>query len=185
MILFRHSDPRFPFLWESSDQPPGRWNGHGEGPVQYFADTPDGAWAEFLRHEGITDEEDLPGIERDLWSVELPPDEEPDTEPALPVPIMEGGVETYQSCQVEARRLRELGISAFIAPSAALLPGAASGWRVRRGTIESGPPRAGQVVVLFGTRPDMVGWCASHRGRPGPRVLPRIRQLPNTPARKT
>jgi hypothetical protein len=46
-MLFRHTDPRFPFLWESTDQPPARWHDRGEGPVQYLADTPDGAWAEF------------------------------------------------------------------------------------------------------------------------------------------
>ena len=56
MIVYRHADARFPFLWESADQPPARWHGSGEGPVQYFADTPDGAWAEFVRHEGITEE---------------------------------------------------------------------------------------------------------------------------------
>ena len=57
MILYRHADPRFPFLWESSEQPPARWHDSNEGPVHYFADTPDGAWAEFLRHEGITSED--------------------------------------------------------------------------------------------------------------------------------
>ena len=51
MIVFRHTDPRFPFLWESADQPGGRWNEAGEGPVNTFADTPEGAWAELLRHE--------------------------------------------------------------------------------------------------------------------------------------
>ena len=53
MILFRHADPRFPFLWETADQPGARWHGDREGPAHYFADTPDGAWAEFLRLEEI------------------------------------------------------------------------------------------------------------------------------------
>jgi hypothetical protein len=56
MIHYRHADPRFPFLWESNDQPPG--------PVQYFADTPDGAWAEFLRHEGIRADAELVNLRR-------------------------------------------------------------------------------------------------------------------------
>ena len=43
MILFRHADPRRPFFWESSVQPAGRWHAAGDGPVQYLADTPDGA----------------------------------------------------------------------------------------------------------------------------------------------
>jgi hypothetical protein len=34
-------------------QPPMRWHGPGEGPVQYLSDTPTGAWAELLRHEEV------------------------------------------------------------------------------------------------------------------------------------
>jgi len=55
VIVYRHTDPRFPFLWESGGQPAGRWNAEGEGPVNTFADRPEGAWAELLRHEEITD----------------------------------------------------------------------------------------------------------------------------------
>ena len=54
MIVYRHADTRLPFLWESSGQPAARWHADDEGPVQYFSETPDGAWAEFLRHEEIT-----------------------------------------------------------------------------------------------------------------------------------
>src|SRR6202011_1235998 len=72
MIVYRHADPRFPFLWESVDQPAARWHGPGEGPVQYFADTPDGAWAKFLRHEGITKESELANVRRALWAIEVP-----------------------------------------------------------------------------------------------------------------
>jgi hypothetical protein len=54
MIVYRQADLRFLFFWESADEFPACWHGAGESPVQYFADTPDGAWAEFLRHEGIT-----------------------------------------------------------------------------------------------------------------------------------
>src|SRR5262245_40501368 len=57
MILFRQVDARFPFLWEDARQPAGRWHAAGDGPAHYFADTPDGAWAEFLRHEEITEVE--------------------------------------------------------------------------------------------------------------------------------
>ena len=64
VIAFRHTDPRYPFLWECGSQPAGRWHAQGEGPAHYFNDTPDGAWAEFLRHEEITEPEDLSGIRR-------------------------------------------------------------------------------------------------------------------------
>ncbi len=72
MIWFRHCDTRWPFLWQSANQPPGRWHGDGEGPVQHLSDTPDGAWAEFLRHEEISEAADLAGIERDLWAIDVP-----------------------------------------------------------------------------------------------------------------
>ena len=70
MIAFRHADPRFPFLWEDSSQPAGRWNMPGQL-THYFADTPDGAWAEFLRHEEIFDPEDLLTVRRALWAVDI------------------------------------------------------------------------------------------------------------------
>ena len=177
MMLFRHADPRFPFLWESRDQPAARWHAGGEGPVQYLADTPDGAWAEFLRHEGITDADDLMGIERDLWAVEIPPEEDPDARSAMPAALLESGTETYPACQTEARRLRDLGASGLMATSAALLPGTAGGWHVQGASLQEGPPRTGVVVVLFGRRPDLLGWCACFRGRPDPRILPKVRHL--------
>ncbi len=71
LIGFRHTNPAYPFLWEGAGQPESRWNRKGEGPVQFLADTPDGAWAEFLRHEEITDPDELPGIRRSLWAVDL------------------------------------------------------------------------------------------------------------------
>ena len=111
MILFRHADPRFPFLWETASQPAGRWHAPGEGPVHYLADTPDGAWAEFLRHEEIRDPEDLAGIRR----------------------VQEG--------------LRE------------------------------GPDRDGQVYVIFGRRPDLVGWPVTFVGSPPEYLLGRVRHL--------
>ena len=174
MIAFRHADPRHPFLWEETWQPEGRWHGPGEGPVQYLCDTPDGAWAEFLRHEEIRDPEDLPGIRRALWAVEL--GEEVSHRPDLPVEALTGGPETYAACQAEARRLRRLGATKVVAPSAALRPGAARGWRVDGG-LRPGPSRDADVVVLFGRRPDLVGWTAAMEGRPGEELLPFIRHL--------
>ena len=82
MIVFRHADPRLPFLWEDARQPPGRWHGGGEGPAHYFSDTPDGAWAELLRHEEIRDPADLATLRRAIWAVEIP-DEEQAAAPGL------------------------------------------------------------------------------------------------------
>lgn len=174
MIVFRHADPRHPFLWEDAVQPAGRWHDAGEGPVQYFSDTPDGAWAELLRHEEIRTPEDLATLRRALWAVEL--SDEPAGEPALPLAVLTGGPDTYPACRQEARRLRAAGVTRLVAPAAALLPGEARGWRVDGG-LQRGPGRDGRVVVLFGRRPHLVGWAATAAGRPGEDLLPRVRHF--------
>ena len=178
MIAFRHTDPRYPGLWESAEQPPGRWHGELEGPASYFADTPHGAWAEFLRHEAITDEADLRGVRRALWAVEIADEKiAAAARPLLPARTVTGGLDSYPACQAAARRLRRRqGATALVAPSAALLPGGAAGWRVDNELAEA-PPRDGVVVVLYGRQPELVGWSAVHLGQPDPRLLPLVRQL--------
>jgi hypothetical protein len=182
MIGFRHTDPRFPFLWEEASQPAGRWHAEGEGPVHYLCDTPDGAWAEFLRHEEITDPEDLSTIRRSLWAVEL--EEEPAHDPTLSRELLIGGPETYAACQEEARRYKQRGVAKLIVPSAALRSGAARGWRVDGG-LQPGPPRDGKVMVLFGSRPDLVGWVATREGQPGEDLLPRVYHFSSSRKKKT
>jgi hypothetical protein len=171
VILFRHADTRRPFFWESSAQPQGRWHGDGEGPVQYLADTPDGAWAEFLRHEEIVDAEDLQGVERNLWAVEVP-----DAEygaPSLPVKVMTGGRETYARCQREARRLRAAGADRLAAPCAALIPSTPSGWRTDGGLVR-GDPRDERTWGLFGRIPQVVAWAAGDSCRPRADLIDRV-----------
>ncbi len=174
MIVFRHADPRFPFLWESAAQPPGRWHGEGEGPVQYFADTPHGAWAELLRHEEIRDAEDLAGIRRALWAVEVP--RLPAARPQLAPPLLRGGPDSYRECQAEAAHRRRRGARGLRAPSAALLPGGAGGWTVDGG-LHPGPPRDGEVYVLFGRCSGLLGWPVTLEGRPPAEVLVRVRHF--------
>lgn len=175
MIVYRHADPRFPFLWESWDQPPARWHGSGEGPVQYFTDTPDGAWAEFLRHEGILQESDLVNVRRALWAIELPDDLRAEP-PSLSQPVLTGGIATYEDCRKEARRLHGKGVAALRAPSAALLPGGARGWKVDGG-LQPAAERDGTVIAVFGPRPDFVGWMAAFAARPRSDLLSRVRPL--------
>lgn len=173
-IAFRHADPRFPFLWEGSDQPAARWHGAGDGPVHYFCDTPDGAWAEFLRHEEITDPEDVETIRRALWAVDLgkPRLAKPD----LPREVLTGGFASHPACRMEGRRQRRLGAVGLEVPSAALLPEAARGWRVDGG-LQPGKPRDGTVYVLFGQRPDLTGWRAAAVGRPDRELLSAVRHI--------
>jgi hypothetical protein len=173
-IVFRHVDSRFPFLWEIPDQPAGRWHAGGEGPVQIFADTPDGAWAELLRHEEIRTEADLATIRRALWAVEV--DLDGLAAPSLPMATLVGGLGSYPSCQAEARRLRSRKAKGMVAPSAALRANEARGWRVDGG-LKPGPSRAARVVVLFGRRPDLIGWSAAAEGRPHRTLLSKIRPL--------
>jgi RES domain-containing protein len=177
VILYRHAPPTRPFIWETADQPEARWHGRGEGPAHYLADTPDGAWAELLRHEEITAPEELAGIQRAIWAIEVPDAAvEATAQPALGDAVLLGCIATYPACQGEARRLRDGGAAGLRAPSAALMPGGARGWRVDGG-LQPAPPRNGTVIVLFGSRTDLVGWRVVEQGRPGPEVLERVRPL--------
>ncbi len=173
MILYRHADPRFPFLQESADQPAARWHDAGEGPVQYLADTPDGAWAEFLRHEEITREEELQNVRRALWVVQVPDSIQP-VQPVITREMLTGGLNSYSACQAEARRLRSEGAKELRAPSAALIEGGAGGWTVKDG-LRPAPDQNGFVFALFGRRPDLVGWAATVAGRPSRDLLTRVR----------
>lgn len=175
MIVYRHADSRFPFLWEGAGQPPARWHASGEGPVQYFADTPDGAWAEFLRHEGIREEAELANVRRALWAIEVPGDL-PAKAPRLAEAVLTGGFETYEKCQREARRLRNNGVTALRALSAALLSGGAAGWKVDGG-LQRAAERDGTVLAVFGARSDFVGWMAAFAGYPRADLLSRVRHF--------
>ena len=172
MIAFRHADPRFPYLREDSSQPAGRWNAAGEL-THYFCDTPDGAWAEFLRHEEIVDPEDLPTIRRAMWAVDI--GDPPSLLPDLPHEVLVGGPKHWPICQAFAHS-RRTEVDGFTAPSAALRPGGAHGWRID-GSMQPGPGRDGKVFVLFGLRPDLVGWPAAIEGRPDKELLVHVRHF--------
>jgi hypothetical protein len=139
--------------------------------VQYLSDTPDAAWAEFLRHEEITDEADLAGVERSLWAVEVLEEDEQVAQPRLFRRLMLGGTETYEECRQEARRLRRRGATALLAPAAGLKPGSGGGQRVRGLDLVEAPPRDGRTLALFGPRPQLRGWRCVEAGRPTARVL--------------
>jgi hypothetical protein len=175
---FRHADPRFPFLWETPPQPAARWHATDDGPATYCCSTPDGAWAELLRHEEITEPDDLAGLARRMWAVEVP-----DTvtatavHPGLSDELLLGGVATYPACQSEARRARDEGATALLSPSAALRPGAARGQRVEGGLREAAD-RDGDVLVLFGGQwPAVRGWVTVDAGAPDERVLGLVRHF--------
>lgn len=173
MIVYRRCGVQHAFIWERADQPSARWHGAAEGPAHYFADTPDGAWAEFLRHEHITDPADLAGIRETVWAIEIPDDVSLGT-PALDEATLTGDERTYPICQAEGRRLRAAGAEGLRTTSAALLPEGATGWRVDSG-LRTAPPRDGQVFVLYGHGPALTGWRACAEGRPAAPLLSRVR----------
>jgi hypothetical protein len=178
MIVFRQADPRYPFLWSEPTQPAARWHAEGEGPAHYFADTPDGAWAELLRHEEIVDAEDAATLNRALWAVEIGDD--PPKSVSLPKTVVTGGLESHPACQAHARRLRGRGARRLVTPSAALAPGGATGWTIVDGRRQPGPHRDGRVIVVFGASDQLLGWLVVERGAPPPHVLARVRHLTRT-----
>jgi hypothetical protein len=175
VIVFRHADPRLPFLVEGHRRSSARWHEAGDPPTHYFADTPDGAWAEFLRHEEIVDPADLAHVRRAIWAVEIP-DDEPGAAPALTNEVVTGGPKTYARCRTEAKRLRDEGATRLDARSAALLPGGARGFHTNGG-LQPGPARDGRTIVLFGPRPSRVAWRAAHEGRPAAELLDRVNRF--------
>jgi hypothetical protein len=175
MIVFRQADPRYPFLWSGASQPAGRWHRDGEGPAHYFADTPDGAWAELVRHEEITDSEDLATIRRVLWTIDI--GEAPLKPVSLPAAIVSGGQSTYRRCQDHAGRLRARGARRLVAPSAALLPGGATGREVVAGFERAATSHNGRVIVVFGDPAGLIGWKVVDRGAPPGDLLPRVRHF--------
>jgi hypothetical protein len=160
MIAFRQCDARCPFLWEGAAQPEGRWHAAGEGPAHYFADTPDGAWADFLRHEEIRDAADLATIKRAIWAVDI--GDAPAARPDLPADTMQGDRSTWPACQAEARQLRAAGERGLQAPAAALVS-------------------EGNVFVLYGDPPELKleGWIAAVDASPPRALLARVRHYVN------
>jgi hypothetical protein len=175
--MWRNTPPGLPFLWEQDNVFPARWHGRGDGPAQYLADTPAGAWAELLRHEEIVDPADVAGLARDLWAIEVP---DPVTAGATPMEgddaVLRGGLESYARCQALAASARAEGATAVTAPSAALEPGQAAGWRVDGGLVRD-EPADGQVLVLYGRRPGLIGQLAVAAGHPSAELLASVRPL--------
>lgn len=171
---YRHCDSRFGFLWLGNSQPAARWHSAGRGPANYFADTPIGAWAEFLRHEGIRDVDDLAGVRRSLWAVDLTHTDF--ATPDLPRRVLTGDESSYPACQREADRCRALGFAQLEAPAAALLPGGARGWESKPDIVPATAAREGRVWVFYGSL-DATGWPCVIDGSPPRDVLPRVRHF--------
>jgi hypothetical protein len=143
--------------------------------VQYFADTPPGAWAELLRHEEITDPADLAGISTRLWAVRIGDLEM--HEPKLSKADLTSAPDGYEICRAEARRLRAAGAVRLVAVSAALKSGEGAGFHVGTTGLARAASRDGNVIVHFGVLPDAEGWSTAGAARPDIELLGQIRPL--------
>src|SRR5262245_37715829 len=56
-IAHRYSSYDTPF-WARENSEPGRWHVRGDGPTQYLSLSSDGAWAELIRNERLTSEDE-------------------------------------------------------------------------------------------------------------------------------
>lgn len=175
-VLFRHTDTRHGFTWESDAQPAARWHGPGEGPTQYLCSTPEGAWAEFLRHEEIVDPAELEGVTRRVWAIEVPDDLIGRVVAVrLPHDVMRGGPDTYPRCRAEAATLRAAGVEILRVPSAALDD--AVGYRSTGIGYVDGDARPAENYIAFVAGAAWTGWMCHDVGRPDPALLTRVRPL--------
>lgn len=179
---FRVCDRRYPFLWSGAGQGSGRWNRTGDQPMHYLASTPTVAWAEWMRHQEITDPGDLAGVAAALWAVLIP--QEWGTKELDSVALhLDQVLETSPPAQ-EARlalvgHLKKQGAQGLLAPTAALhdsdrvLPAV----RVSNGSEQ--PDRLAmpaQVILLWCEARVLPGWCCVPEGRPGAELLPLVRR---------
>jgi RES domain len=126
-IAHRYSSYDTPF-WARENTQPGRWHARGRGPTQYLSLSTDGAWAELIRNEELTTEDEVAMVSVQMWAVSVNQAmvvdystfERAQAAGSDPEALVD---ENYAGCQQEGARLRRLGYSGVVAPSAAL-PGA-------------------------------------------------------------
>jgi len=182
-VGFRVCDRRYPFLWETSGQPAGRWNRAGDQPVHYLATTPTVAWAEWIRHQEIDDPDDLAGVAAALWAVLIPA-----TWGSRDLQVVELAIEQVLSCAPEAQAarlalvesLRRQGAQGLMAPTAALHHSDRVSPCVRVGDGLDQQDQLevpAQVILLWCSATLLPGWCCVHEGRPGPEVVPLVRRV--------
>lgn len=123
-VGFRYSNYDAP-LWVRENSDEGRWHRPVDGPTQYLALSPAGAWAELIRHEGLTTEEEVAEVRTLLFIVRFDQTgvadyrsfEQADLAGFEPAALVD---ENYSPCQEEGARLRREGYGGVLAPSAAL-----------------------------------------------------------------
>ncbi len=123
-IAHRYSSYDTPF-WARENSDPGRWHVRGDGPTQYLSQSTDGAWAELIRNEELTSEDEAAMVSVQMWAVavnqamivDYSTFELADLAGFDPDALVD---DDYACCQHEGARLRRLGYAGILAPSAAL-----------------------------------------------------------------
>lgn len=123
-LFYRYSSYDTPF-WDRESSRPGRWHAPGEGPAQYLTMTADGAWAELIRAEELSTEEEVAMVSVNMWTVEVSCMMIADYSTFEKAEAAGFHAEAlidddYSRCQLEGARLRELNYQGVLAPSAAL-----------------------------------------------------------------
>lgn len=171
-IAHRYSSYDTPF-WARENTLPGRWHVPGDGATQYLSRSTDGAWAELIRHEELTTEDEVAMVSVQMWAlavtqamiVDYSTFELAQAAGFPPDALVE---QDYVRCQNEGARLRRLGCSGILAPSAAL-PGAVNLtlFGPRMASTWNRPP------LLASSLPATV----IAKGAPPPGLLAEVRQL--------
>jgi RES domain-containing protein len=171
-IAHRYSSYDTPF-WARENSLPGRWHVRGDGPTQYLSLSTDGAWAELIRNERLTTEDEVAMVSVQMWAVavnqamivDYSTFERAEAAGLDPKALVD---EDYARCQQEGARLRGLSYGGILSPSAAL-PGAVNLtlFGPRTASTWNRPP------LLASSLPATV----IAKGAPPPGVLGQVRQI--------
>lgn len=124
LTLFRYTSYDVPF-WVRPNSRPGRWHVRGDPPTQYWSMTPDAAWAELIRAESLTTEDELDQLRMPLWVgrfpatglIDLGDDDVLDRLAICSQALVD---DDWSACQSLGRELRRGGHRGVITPCAAL-----------------------------------------------------------------
>lgn len=124
LFLFRYADYDTPF-WDRPNSRPGRWHRVGDPPTQYWSMTPEGAWAELIRFEELTNEAELDLVRKPIWAcrvtsrmaVDLRAPKQRKRHDILERALID---DDHAACQDLGAELRDSGCQLVLSPSAAL-----------------------------------------------------------------
>ncbi len=123
-VAFRYADYDTP-LWVRANTEPGRWHFARTEPTQYLCLSPDGCWADLIRHENLRSEIDVALVRMPLWVLKINEEriadyrsfEKAEAAGFPPDALID---EDWERCQAEAERLKDLGFRGVLSPAAAL-----------------------------------------------------------------